>query len=102
MSGRALVVGVTGISGGNLARRLLDDGWHVSGLCRDPGGLDERIEPLSADLEDAESVAAAVRGTGPSHVFFTTWSRRHTSTAACSGTSSMRPARSNPCSTLRW
>jgi nucleoside-diphosphate-sugar epimerase len=29
--GRALVVGVTGISGGNLARRLLADGWEVTG-----------------------------------------------------------------------
>ncbi len=83
MSGRALVVGVTGISGGNLARRLLDDGWHVAGLCRDPGGLDERIEPLSADLDDAESVAAAVGGTGPTHVFFTTWSRRPTEAENC-------------------
>jgi nucleoside-diphosphate-sugar epimerase len=83
MNGRALVVGVTGISGGNLARRLLDDGWYVSGLCRDPGGLDERIEPLSADLDDAESVAAAVGGTGPTHVFFTTWSRRPTEAENC-------------------
>ena len=33
---RALVVGVTGISGGNLARRLLADGWEVAGLCRRP------------------------------------------------------------------
>ena len=83
MSGRALVVGVTGISGGNLARRLLADGWHVSGLCRDPSGLDERIAPLAADLEDAEAVAAAVRGTGPTHVFFTTWSRRATEAENC-------------------
>ena len=83
MSGRALVVGVTGISGGNLARRLLDDGWHVSGLCRNPAALDERIEPLSADLEDSESVAVAVRGTGPTHVFFTTWSRRRTEAENC-------------------
>ena len=83
MSDRALVVGVTGISGGNLARRLLDDGWHVSGLCRDPSNLGDRIEPLAADLEDAEAVATAVRGTAPTHVFFTTWSRRATETENC-------------------
>ena len=47
MSGRALVVGVTGISGGNLAQRLLADGWEVAGLCRRPDGLDERITPLT-------------------------------------------------------
>ena len=78
MSGRALVVGVTGISGGNLAQRLLADGWDVAGLCRRTEGLDPRITPLAADLEDIESVSAAVRGTAPTHVFFTTWSRRAT------------------------
>ena len=83
MSGRALVVGVTGISGGNLAQRLLADGWQVAGLSRHPQGLDERITPLAADLEDAESVAAAVRGTAPTHVFFTTWSRRATEAENC-------------------
>jgi len=72
VSGRALVVGVTGISGGNVASRLLDDGWEVVGLCRTPRDLDARVTPLAADLEDAESVASAVRGTAPTHVFFTT------------------------------
>ncbi len=78
MSRRALVVGVTGISGGNVAQRLLSDGWEVAGLCRTPGELDPRITPLAADLEDPVAVAAAVRGTAPTHVFFTTWSRRAT------------------------
>jgi nucleoside-diphosphate-sugar epimerase len=78
VSRRALVVGVTGISGGNVAQRLLSDGWEVAGLCRTPGELDPRITPLAADLEDADAVAAAVRGTKPTHVFFTTWSRRPT------------------------
>jgi len=78
VSGRALVVGVTGISGGNLAQRLLADGWDVAGLCRRTEGLDPRITPLAADLEDIESVSAAVRGTAPTHVFFTTWQRRAT------------------------
>jgi nucleoside-diphosphate-sugar epimerase len=80
---RALVVGVTGISGGNLARRLLADGWDVAGLCRRAEGLDERIAPLAADLEDREAVFAAVRGTRPTHVFFTTWSRRATEAENC-------------------
>ncbi|HET6684670.1 MAG TPA: SDR family oxidoreductase [Gaiella sp.] len=83
MSGRALVVGVTGISGGNVADRLLADGWDVLGLSRRPSGLDQRITPLSADLEDAEAVATAVRGTAPTHVFFTTWSRRPTEAENC-------------------
>ena len=83
MSGRALVVGVTGISGGNLAQRLLADGWQVAGLCRRPQGLDQRITPLTADLEDSEAVSAAVRGCAPTHVFFTTWSRRATEAENC-------------------
>ena len=83
MTGHALVVGVTGISGGNVAQRLLADGWHVTGLCRHPVGLDERIVPLTVDLEDAVAVVGAVRGTAPTHVFFTTWSRRATEAENC-------------------
>ena len=83
MRGRALVVGVTGISGGNLALRLVADDWEVAGLCRHPDGIDERISPLVADLEDPDTVSAAVRGTRPTHVFFTTWSRRATEAENC-------------------
>jgi len=81
--GRALVVGVTGISGGNLARRLLADGWEVAGLCRRPRDLDERVAPLVADLTDADSVASSVRGSAPTHVFYTTWSRCDTEAENC-------------------
>src|SRR5581483_8297488 len=83
VSDRALVVGVTGISGGNLARRLLDDGWEVLGMSRRPRDLDTRITPLAADLQDREAVTAAVRGTAPTHVFFTTWSRCATEAQNC-------------------
>jgi nucleoside-diphosphate-sugar epimerase len=81
--GRALVVGVTGISGGNLAQRLLADGWDVTGLCRRPDGLDPRVRPLVADLEDAGAVTEAIRGSAPTHVFYTTWSRRSTEAENC-------------------
>jgi nucleoside-diphosphate-sugar epimerase len=81
--GRALVVGATGISGGNLWQRLLAEGWDVAGLCRRPDGLDARVTPVVADLLDAEAVASAVRGTAPTHVFFTTWSRCDTEAANC-------------------
>jgi nucleoside-diphosphate-sugar epimerase len=83
LSGRALVVGVTGISGGNVAAQLLADGWDVLGLCRRPAELDLRITALAADLADADAVAAIVRGTAPTHVFFTTWSRRETEAENC-------------------
>ncbi len=80
--GRALVVGVTGISGGNLARRLVADGWEVVGLCRRPHDLEPQAA-IAVDLEDAEAVAAAVRGTAPTHVFYATWSRRPTEAENC-------------------
>ena len=83
MTGKALVVGVTGISGGNVARRLLADGWDVAGLCRRPNGLDGRITPVVADLLDPDAVAESVRGTAPTHVFFTTWQRRATEAENC-------------------
>jgi len=82
-SGRALVVGVTGISGGNLAQRLLADGWDVLGVCRTPRDLDGRIITLEADLEDADAIADAVRGTAPTHIFYTTWQRRSTEGENC-------------------
>jgi nucleoside-diphosphate-sugar epimerase len=82
-TGRALVVGVTGISGGNLAQRLLSDGWHVTGLSRRPDTAADGITPLAADLLDADAVAAAVRGTAPTHVFYTTWSRCATEAENC-------------------
>jgi nucleoside-diphosphate-sugar epimerase len=81
--GRALVVGVTGISGGNLAQRLLADGWEVLGVCRTPSDLDDRIVALEADLEDADAIAAAARGKAPTHVFYTTWQRRPTEAENC-------------------
>ena len=43
MDRRALVVGVTGIQGGTLARRLVANGWEVTGLARRPAAEDDRI-----------------------------------------------------------
>src|SRR3954452_5883702 len=104
-----LVGGGTGISGGNVAARLLADGWSVAGLCRRPEGLDERITPIVADLLDRGAVAAAVEGAAPTHTVFTTWQRRATvvprrlrtvmSTAACSRTFWTQHRRRDPWST---
>ena len=83
MSGRALVVGVTGIGGGNVADRLLAGGWEVMGICRRPEGLDPRVTPFVVDLLDADAVAATVRGGRPTHVFYTSWSRCETEAENC-------------------
>lgn len=75
--GIALIVGVTGISGYNLANVLLADGWTVYGLARRPLPHDGVI-PVAADLLDAESTHNALRGLPITQVFFCTWTRRDT------------------------
>ena len=52
----ALIVGSTGITGGNLATRLIEQGWsEVYGLARRP---EERpgLTPVSKDLLDAAAL----------------------------------------------
>lgn len=74
----ALVVGVSGITGSNTARRLLAAGWDVLGISRRaPQGLDG-VRHLSVDIMDAGAVARAVEGLGVTHLFFCTWSRQET------------------------
>jgi nucleoside-diphosphate-sugar epimerase len=82
-SRRALVVGVTGISGNNTARRLVADGWDVHGLSRGNSPVEPGVRPVTADLLDAEATAAAVRTVRPTHVFFCTWQRRPTEAENC-------------------
>ena len=38
MTKLALIAGVSGIVGNNLARQLVAEGWEVAGLARRPGG----------------------------------------------------------------
>jgi nucleoside-diphosphate-sugar epimerase len=78
MEKRALIIGASGIVGGNLADRLIADGWHVSGLSRGRTAVSPSLEPITADLNSADSVNAALSGKSFSHVFFTAWSRQAT------------------------
>ena len=73
----ALIVGSTGIVGGNLAAHLVDRGWRVYGLARKPSAADGII-PIAADLRDEASVRNALAGVDPTHVFLTTWLRQPT------------------------
>ncbi len=75
--GTALIVGVSGISGHNLARVLVAEGWTVYGLARNPG-KQEGVIPVAADLFDPAVVRQALQGLPVTHVFFCTWSRRDT------------------------
>jgi nucleoside-diphosphate-sugar epimerase len=75
---KALVIGATGISGWNTARRLLDNGWEVHGVSRRPAdGLDGMTQ-IHVDVTEREATKAALNGTDFTHVFYCTWQRRPT------------------------
>lgn len=75
--GTALIAGVTGVSGHNLAKVLVASGWTVYGLARQPV-QQEGVIPVTGDLLDAASMQQALRGLPITHVFFCTWTRRAT------------------------
>ena len=71
----ALVVGASGIVGSATAALLARQGWTVHGLARRPTAQ-EGVQPLVADLQDADSTAAALGNINPDAVFITTWLRQ--------------------------
>ena len=73
----ALIVGSTGITGGNLASRLAANGWQVYGLARKPKAM-AGVIPVAADLQDADSLKRALDSVDPAHVFICTWLRQQT------------------------
>lgn len=77
MTKSALIAGVTGIAGNNLAHRLLASGWQVSGLARRPAGI-AGVIPITADLLDPAALRRALAESRLSHVFITTWLRQPT------------------------
>lgn len=74
----ALVVGASGIAGGNLSALLIENGWTTYGLSRSPKADVKGLIPVAADLLDITSLEAALKDVTPSHVFFTTWMRNDT------------------------
>ena len=78
MSGTALIAGVSGIVGNNLAEHLVSTGSTVLGLARRPTSDLANLEPIAADLLDPESLRRALAGHRPSHVYVTTWMRHET------------------------
>jgi uncharacterized protein YbjT (DUF2867 family) len=63
-----LVTGATGRQGGAVTRHLLDAGWHVRVISRDPGAAKARplrelgLELMRGDLTDARSLPRALEG----------------------------------------
>lgn len=73
--GTALVVGATGLTGGNLANVLAASGWTVYGLSRHASAR-AGVIPVQADLLDREASVRALAGLPITHVFFCAWTRR--------------------------
>jgi len=63
----AVVTGCSSGIGQAITKRLLADGWSVTGLSRTETSLDGKFEWLQADLSDPESLADAVAGLRPAH-----------------------------------
>ncbi len=78
MQKKALVVGVSGITGSNLAETLLAHDWTVYGLARNPGTDPQGLIPIAADLLNLASLDAALAEVSPTHVFITSWMRNDT------------------------
>lgn len=74
----ALVVGSTGITGSNLALKLIEKGWTVYGLSRNPKNDIDGLQSIAGDLLNEESLVKALKDISPTHVFFTTWMRNDT------------------------
>ena len=66
MKGTALVTGATGFTGGHLCRRLIEAGYSVRGLVRDPARCSELrgwgIDIAVGDLHDPATLAATTQG----------------------------------------
>jgi uncharacterized protein YbjT (DUF2867 family) len=64
-----LVTGATGKQGGAVLRHLVNHGWHVRVICRDPNKssaqacTDMGVEVVKGDLDDRNSVLRAAKGT---------------------------------------
>jgi nucleoside-diphosphate-sugar epimerase len=78
MSRTALIAGVTGIVGNNLAQQLLANGWQVHGLARRASNTIDGVNFISADLLDPTALRSAVSHLKPSHIFISTWLRQRT------------------------
>jgi nucleoside-diphosphate-sugar epimerase len=75
MTKTALVVGASGIVGGATAALLVKRGWRVYGLARRAVNQ-AGVQPVMADLQDAQATAAALSNISPDAVYITTWLRQ--------------------------
>jgi nucleoside-diphosphate-sugar epimerase len=72
MTRRALVTGITGFIGGELAKRLLADGWQVDAIVRtqsDTNSLPFRRDITFYTVEDGQDLTPVLAATKPDVVF---------------------------------
>jgi nucleoside-diphosphate-sugar epimerase len=74
----ALVVGASGITGSNLAEKLIAKGCTTYGLARNPNTAPPHLIPVAADLLNTDSLTIALAEVAPTHVFITSWMRNET------------------------
>ncbi|SDS74127.1 Nucleoside-diphosphate-sugar epimerase [Halopseudomonas xinjiangensis] len=86
--GTALVVGATGITGGNLATHLVASGWTVYGLSR-RATEQSGVIPVAVDLLDKQAAEQALAGLPITHVFYCSWVRRENEKANVEANSTM-------------
>jgi dTDP-4-dehydrorhamnose reductase len=78
MKKTALIVGVSGIVGRNLADLLIaEKDWTVYGMARRPGER-EGVVSVAVDLQDDAAVDAVLKDVKPTHIFLATWLRQPT------------------------
>lgn len=75
MAKTALVIGTSGIVGSAIAALLVERGWAVFGLARRPT-MQDRVQPVSADLQDAAATAGALAAIDPDAIFISAWLRQ--------------------------
>ncbi|MBE5319681.1 SDR family oxidoreductase [Pedobacter sp. MR2016-19] len=78
MSKIALVVGASGIAGGNLAEKLISKGWETYGLARNHNLENKNLKSVAANLLDLHSLKQALKDVKPTHVYIATWMRNDT------------------------
>jgi GDPmannose 4,6-dehydratase len=73
---RALITGAAGQDGSYLAESLLERGYHVVGVVRDPSapypnlaGVRDRVELVAADLLDQAALGRLLSAQGPTEVY---------------------------------
>ena len=66
---RALVIGISGISGTNLAEHLVAGGWDVTGVSRRLPQELHAARHIAVDVTDPEAVREVLGNVNPTHVF---------------------------------